>query len=182
HLIYKTGNKLLSKAVDKYNINNLTYLILEFYDNPIDIDNYTDLLNLETKYISLYKPEYNFLSIVGSFYGYKHTIETIKKMRENYSQERKDRIGLLNKNKILSDEIKALMSFKALNRTETLKNKYKIKSSKVLELLDINNNILKEYSNIKNFCKDYKCCTKTVKKFIIEKKIFRNKFYIKYKK
>ena len=178
HIKYFTGSKLISKAIKKYELSNFIYIILEYYPESINQDNYIELLKLEIKYISLLKPSYNFLDIAGSSYGYKHTIDTLIKTKENYSQ---DRISKLNKEKILSNEIKELMRIKALSRSDIIKNKYRKTNSKSIILLNKDKTIYKEYLNSVIFSKEFNCCRKTIKNKIINKELFRNKWYIIYK-
>jgi hypothetical protein len=76
-------------------------MILEYYPGIILKENlkksHIKLLELETFYISKYNPPYNILKFDNSL-GYKHNINTIEKI----SEERKLKIGLLNKNRIYS--------------------------------------------------------------------------------
>jgi hypothetical protein len=43
---------------------------------------------LEQKWIDLYKPKYNILKIAGSSSGFRHSIETIDKLKQ-FSQKQK---------------------------------------------------------------------------------------------
>ena len=55
-------------------------------------------------YLKKFNPPYNILIIRGSSLGYRHSVATKQKMKENYSQERRNFIGNLNRNKCLSEE------------------------------------------------------------------------------
>ena len=59
-------------------------------DNQIFID-------LENNYINLLKPEYNLATKAGNTLGYKHYENTKKKMKLNYSSERRESIAFLNR-------------------------------------------------------------------------------------
>jgi group I intron endonuclease len=101
NLIHGTGQRNTAAAVAKYGIENFSFYILEYYPGFVKKENlstaHTALLELETKHIKEIEPEYNILREGTSSKGYIHTEETKSKMRENYSQERKDRIGNLNR-------------------------------------------------------------------------------------
>jgi group I intron endonuclease len=66
----------LPRAIYKYGPNNFVFLILEYCDNVVNI-----CLGVEQKYIDLYKPKYNILKIAGSSQGFKHSPETIAKLK-----------------------------------------------------------------------------------------------------
>jgi|SRR5690606_2606328 len=95
---------------------NFAFLILEIYPEVVTNEDNEELLALEDKYLNMLKPAYNILTKAGSSFGYKHTEEDRQKMSDNYSQDRRDRIGALNKGKTLSDEVKALIQKAALAR------------------------------------------------------------------
>jgi hypothetical protein len=48
------------------------------------------------------KPKYNIAKFAGSTAGDQHTAETKQTMKDHYSDERKERIGSLNRGKSLS--------------------------------------------------------------------------------
>lgn len=97
---------------------------------------------LETYWIQTYKPTYNILLEAGNFLGYTHSEEVKQKMKDIYSDERRKRVSLINKNKTLSDSVKArapqaplqgaaqpplaLIREKALSRSDEVKNKYRL--------------------------------------------------------
>jgi group I intron endonuclease len=110
----KSSSVHLGRAMSKYNKRNFSFHILEFFENE-------DGITREDFYLKKYDPYYNNLKEAGSSLGYKHTDETKAKMRENYSDERRKRIGELNRNKNLLDETKKLLSALALNRSEAAK-------------------------------------------------------------
>jgi group I intron endonuclease len=61
-------------AFNKYGMNNFTLVILE-YANP------ESLISCEQKWIDLLNPEYNVNPTAGNSKGYKHTVESMEKMR-----------------------------------------------------------------------------------------------------
>lgn len=116
HFRYHLGNKLLAAAISKYNLDNFAFVILEVRPNTITSLTNQELLETETNYITLFKPEYNILQIGGNSFGYKHTDETREKMRANYSDKRREQIGSLNRGKSLSESTRALLREAALRR------------------------------------------------------------------
>lgn len=104
HCIHLTGSRLVKNAINKYGLQDLKFLILEYYPGIIKKENlsksHRKLIDLETNYITIYKPSYNILTSANSSLGFKQRPETIEKMKLNYSEERKLTIGNLNRNKI----------------------------------------------------------------------------------
>jgi len=74
----------MERALLKYGFSNFSLEILEYCNSE-------DLLKKEQYYLDTLKPEYNIAEIAGSTLGYKHSEESLKKMR----------------NFILSDEVLA---------------------------------------------------------------------------
>jgi hypothetical protein len=68
----------LPLAINKYGPNNFVFLILQYCDREVDI-----WLGLEQHYIDSYKPKYNILKLAGSSQGFKHSPETIAKLKKN---------------------------------------------------------------------------------------------------
>jgi len=104
HLLYFRGSKVVKHAVKKYNISNFAFLILELFPEIVNKENNKKLLDMEDFYLKSLLPNYNILTEAGSSFGYKHTEITRIKMKSNYSLERRQRIGDLNKDKNLSKE------------------------------------------------------------------------------
>ena len=98
---YSGGNKPLTRAIHKYGLDNFSFHILEYFNGFVQKENFNknhiQLLELESSYLSKYKPIYNILPTAGSSIGLKHTEETKNKMKSNYSDERRELIGNLNK-------------------------------------------------------------------------------------
>lgn len=103
HLFSLVGSKVLASAVRKYGLAEFAFLVLETVPQNIL------LLSREDYYIETLKPEYNIAKLATNATGWKHTEESLQKMRENYSDERRKTIGGLNKGKTLSEETRALL-------------------------------------------------------------------------
>lgn len=81
------------RALSKYGITNFSLLILEYTDSD-------NLVYCEQKWIDLLKPDYNLNPLAGNSKGYKHTLESLEKM----------------KNRVISSETKTKMSLSAKER------------------------------------------------------------------
>src|ERR1700710_1078051 len=99
HLIKGLGNKNISIDLNEYGIHYFAFFILEFYPEEVTKKNNPNLMALETNWIKAYLPSYNILLEAGNSLGYKHSEEVKQKMKDNYSELRKERIGSLNKDK-----------------------------------------------------------------------------------
>jgi NUMOD1 domain len=69
------SNRLLERALLKYGFSNFSLEILEYCKEE-------DAVKREQYYMDKFKPDYNIVEVAGSTLGYKHTEESIKKMRD----------------------------------------------------------------------------------------------------
>lgn len=74
------SRSLICKALLKYGYSGFKLEILEYCSESV-------VINREQYYIDLFKPEYNILKIAGSSLGYKHTEETLAKLRREFTPE-----------------------------------------------------------------------------------------------
>ena len=116
HVIYFRGSKIVKSAVKKYELKNFAFIVLELYPNVVTKENNKELLDLEDKYLKLLLPNYNILTEAGSSFGYKHTEVDRKKMKDLYSNIRREIIGNLNKGKKLSPDTIEKIRDKAFNK------------------------------------------------------------------
>jgi group I intron endonuclease len=70
----------LPLAINKYGLNNFAFLILQYCESFEEI-----CLGLEQHYLDLYKPKYNILKLAGSSQGFKHSPETIAKLKSMHA-------------------------------------------------------------------------------------------------
>jgi len=111
----KDTNIILYRAMKKYKLENFSLAILEFCDSNIIVCS-----DLEQKWIDSYKPNYNVLKIVGSSSGFRHSIETINKLKLMFKGAAHPKFGY-----ITSGETKKAIS-------EGIKNFYRNKNHKFL--------------------------------------------------
>lgn len=172
HLIYFRGSKLIKLAVKKYELKNFAFIILELYPNIITKENNKELLDLEDKYLKLLLPNYNILTEAGSSFGYKHTEVDRKKMKDFYSDIRRETIGNLNRGKKISPEIIEKMREKALNRppmSDETKKKC-IKHTRPVILYNLNQTIYGEYYTVIEAAASINCGEKTIRRALKTKK------------
>lgn len=179
HLLRGLGNKNIAIDLDKYGIKSFAFVILEYYPEEITKKNNPDLMALETYWIKTYSPTYNILLEAGNSLGYQHSEEIKQKMKEIYSDERRERIGLLNKGRSLTDSIKAKLREKALNRSDEVRNKYRLASSKPVTVYNLDGTVYMKFSGIRVMAKHFGCDHKTINKVIDTDKLFKKQWYIK---
>jgi len=180
HLINLTGSQIVKLAVRKYGLDNFAFIILELFPEEVNRENNKKLLDLEDFYLKSLLPNYNILTEAGSSFGYKHTEIDRIKMKANYSEERRERIGNLNKGKSLGELTKnsgSRMKKSALSRStrnfseEALLNMKKRSKSIILYNID-NNTVFGEYSSIVEAANSINCDQKTIRRCLkTEKKI-----------
>lgn len=102
------NNMSIYKALLKYGHSNFSLEILEY----CDINSVTER---EQYFIDLLVPKYNILKIAGSPSGYKHTPETISKLRllgtgRKHSEEAKAKVRAANIGRSVSKEVRLKIS------------------------------------------------------------------------
>jgi len=75
-------------------------VVLDLFPFQINQKNNKELLLLEDRYLKTYLPNYNILTEAGNSFGYKHSDITRQKMRDNYSNERREFIRIFRTIKI----------------------------------------------------------------------------------
>jgi len=120
HLYDGSGSILVWAAALKYGLSNFAFVVLDtvhsvpfFYYEEEN----KELLYREYYYMNLLGPIYNIAPQAGNTFGVKQTEETKSNMRLNYSSERREAIGSLNRGNILSPETVKAMQKSALVRS-----------------------------------------------------------------
>ena len=85
----KKNNSLIYKAILKYGYSNFKLDILEYCKPNL-------VSEREQYYLNLFEPEYNILKFARSMTGFKHSIATIKKMREAKLGHKRSETARLN--------------------------------------------------------------------------------------
>jgi group I intron endonuclease len=92
HFYQANSNKdtkiVFYRAMRKYKLENFSLAILDFCISDIIVCS-----NLEQKWIDYYKPRYNIFKIVGSSSGFRHSIETLNKLKEIFRKENHPKYG-----------------------------------------------------------------------------------------
>lgn len=97
------SNRPIDRALLKYGFSNFTLEILEYCDK-------NNVLEREQYYMDILKPQYNIVEIAGSTLGYKHTPESLAKMRDFVlSNEVRDRKALSTANATAARRIPILV-------------------------------------------------------------------------
>lgn len=183
HLFGFSGSKLVAAAVKKYGLSNFAFIVIKTLPYVVSKEENKVLLSLEDKYISILKPIYNLAPKAGNTLGIKHTEDTRLKMRLNYSSERREAIGALNRSKTLSIDTKELMRIKALARgpmTKATREKISANST-VANLYSVqllNNSPFpqgKEIRTISKVAELLECSEKTVRRAIKTNGIVKGK-------
>lgn len=89
HINNKKSNINLQRAFDKYGLDKFHWIVYEYFNYTTKIISHKDLTTLETNYIKAFNSTslYNFKLESTSMLGYKHTVEAIEKMKENYKDK-----------------------------------------------------------------------------------------------
>nr|UNZ99593.1 Nad9 [Chlorella vulgaris] len=183
HFFHHHKDFLLKRAIKKYGINSFSWEILEWTEIP-------STRSRETWFIQNLLPEYNILLSAENSFGYSHTLETREKMKAGYSESRRQAVGLLNKGKKLSPEVRKKLSQAAFNRTAQQKQQHqKIMEewnqkmfSKPTQILDGDTReILGRYSSLREACRAFQGNYRTFKRTVKSgKKIRCLNIYVEY--
>ena len=87
----KVTNIVLVRAMRKYKLDNFSLAILEICASNIIVCS-----DLEQKWMDYYKPRYNTLKVAGSSFGFRHSIDTIKKLKELFKKENHPKYGTVS--------------------------------------------------------------------------------------
>jgi len=97
------SNRPIDRALLKHGYSNFSFEILEYCEIK-------ELLKREQYYLDNLKPQYNIVKIAGSSLGYKHTPESLAKMRDFVlSEEVRERKALATANATASRRISVIV-------------------------------------------------------------------------
>jgi group I intron endonuclease len=172
HVIHFTGSKIVKLAIKKYDLKNFAFVVLDLYPNVVTKENNKELLDLEDKYLKLLVPNYNILTEAGSSFGYKHTEIDRQKMKDLYSDARREKIGNLNRGRKFSPETIERIREKALTRSpmsKETKNKC-ITNTRPVVFYHLDRTIHGRYSTILEAANAINCNEKTIRRALQTKK------------
>jgi group I intron endonuclease len=145
------SNRPMERALLKYGFSNFSLEILEYCD-------YEDLLKREQYYLDTLKPKYNIVKIAGSTIGYKHSEESLKKMRDF----------------ILSDEVLA-------KKKSATKNATTARSIPII-VKNIKTNETSEYVSLSAASNAIGVTKSAISQALLNKKIIKKTYILKRKK
>lgn len=184
HLLYHRGSKVVKLAVVKYKLHSFAFLVLELFPEIVNKYNNKQLIDREDFYLKFLLPNYNILTEAGNTFGYKHTEINRLKMKENYSAERRNLVGNLNKGKKFSSETIENMRRSAFNRTTPIvSDQAKLnqkKRSKPIILYNLDKTVYGQYSSINDASNSVGCDIKTIRRALdTDKKILKKRYIVK---
>jgi hypothetical protein len=141
------SNRPMERALLKYGFSNFSLEILEY----CNLDN---LLEREQYYLDNLKPDYNIVETAGSTLGYKHTEDSIKKMRDF----------------ILSDEVLARKRLATKNATSSKRISILVKNIKIGKL--------REYKSLTDAAHALKVSKAAVSQALLKKRILKKVYQI----
>jgi len=188
HLLYFRGSKIVKLAVRKYKLVQFAFIILELFcpeEGVVNKQNNKDLLNLEDFYLKSLLPNYNILTEAGSSFGYKHTEMTRLKMKAEYSQERREKIGNLNRGKKFIKGTLEKMRTKAITREKWIYSDEAIlnrqQNSKPIIIYNLDKTVYGEFPSIVEAAKSIKCSEKTIRRALKkDKKLLKRRWIVDY--
>ena len=183
HLINHNGSKLVKNAVRKYKLHSFAFLVLELFPEIVNKVNNKKLIDREDWYLKTLLPNYNIITEAGNTFGYKHTEMDRIKMKQNYSIERREKLGGLNRGKKLYSETINKLRDKALNRAKPVYSEQAIlnmkKKSKGIRIYNLDKTVYGEYSSIIVASVAIGCDVKTIRRaFGTDKRIVKRRFIV----
>lgn len=180
HIRGKSSNIWLQRAIASSGLDNFVFVIYYFYTDPNIV-----LTDIETKFILSFPFEtlYNIKKDAKSMLGYKHTNETIEKMKLRYVNKMNHPMyGKHHTPEALKTMSRPGVLNPMFNKKHSIEVKNKIsisKSKKPLGLFDQNNNLIKTYINQVVLAGEFGVHKSTISKYLKLGKLFANKYYIR---
>nr|QID02899.1 GIY-YIG endonuclease [Orbilia oligospora] len=180
-------SSLICRALLKYGYSKFQLEILEYCDP-------SSIIEREQYYIDSLKPEYNILQVAGSLFGYKHTPESLEKMREialNRSDETKAKLreAALGKTYNHTEETKIKLRDAILGRKHSEETKAKlslIQSNRIkhpvagfkIEVKDMQTGQISHYDSIRDAGKGLNSNHASIRYNLDNGKLFRGRYLI----
>lgn len=168
YLIRACEFSLICKALIKYGYSNFKLEVLEHCDPSF-------VIIREQYYIDLLDPEYNILKVAGSSFGYKHTIESLKKMSEiakNRSEETKDKLREMALGRKHSEETIAKLKEIASNRLN-----HPVKGF-VIEVKDILTGEITIYESLRSVARHFNTSHSPIRSNLASGKLYKDRYLI----
>lgn len=179
HLFSKMGNVLVGKAVEKYGLENFVFLVLELVPQQDKVD-VKKLLEREDHYILSFKPEYNIAPLATNSVGWKHSEESIQKMKQDYSDERRQKVGSINKGKALSEETRNLIREAAIQRKPmSMESRLKCAVNvRPITITNLDGTNPQSFSSIIEASKVIECNEKTIRRALSSNGVIKRKYLV----
>ena len=179
HLFSKMGNVLVGKAVERYGLENFVFLVLELVPQQDTVD-VKLLLERENHYILYFKPEYNIAPLATNSTGWKHSEESIQKMKQGYSDERRQKVGSINKGKALSEETPNLIRDAALQRKPmSMESRLKCAVNvRPITITNLDGTNPQSFSSIIEASKVIECNEKTIRLALNSNGVIKRKYLV----
>lgn len=179
HLKGRSSNLRLQKAFKRHGINKFDFVVYAFakYSVPLITD-------METLFMSYFPKDklYNFKYDAASMYGYKHTDESIAKMKKRFLDPQNHPMF----EKTHSQESKNLISKPGVlnpmygrKHSESTKTLISNKLSSPVSLYDNNNTYILTFNNNVQLSEFLGCAKSTIGLYVKTGKLFKKKYYFK---
>jgi group I intron endonuclease len=175
------GNVLVGKAVEKYGLENFVFLVLELVSQQDTVD-VKLLLEREDHYILSLKPEYNIAPLATNSVGWNHSEESIQKMKQGYSDERRQKVGSINYyvGKALSEETRNLIREAALQRKPmSMESRLKCAVNvRPITITNLDGTNPQSFSSIIEASKVIECNEKTIRRALSSNGVIKRKYLV----
>jgi len=179
------SNMVIYKALQKYGYSNFSLEILEYCEPD-------QAILKEQKYIDLLKPGYNINPTAGSSLGYKHSSETMEKLRNRdysfiHNEETRLKLSVTATGRELSEETKAKISAARRGIKLSVETRAKLSAATAavhgvaVEVTNIKTGDTVQYSTMTEAGVALGVSRTSIKKAIQLGKIFRDNYIIKLK-
>lgn len=186
--ISNNQNMNINKSLLKYGYSNFSLEILEYCEE-------NDCIQREQHYLDLLNPEYNILKNAGSSLGFKHSEETLLKLknrkRKEFTEEEKlefvERMAKAREERKMkgitfkhSEETKLKLSEKRKGSVHSEETKVKMVGNKGIKVLVTNiiTNEETEFVSLRQAAAFMDTSLDTVRRYLNDQKILKNTFKI----